>query len=278
MVTVYRNPKNFWRDVAPHLRQDEAKNCLSLGLSFSFQSQPQDSVYQSASFNGGRFFGSLVISRFKNNNVMLPSAGTGAQAARLLFDEFQKTGIAVQSLVGEVAAAEEYKKNFERMGRSVRVLMRQGVYRCRAVIAPPDCGVSFRAAELKDVPLIGSWIESFHREAVPHDPPVNGIQYAEAKIKGGFIYVVEREGSPVAMAGFSRDIGTSCSINLVYTPKEARGRGYASAVTAGLTSHLLAQGKLETNLFTDLANPTSNKIYQDIGYELAGDSIHYAVN
>jgi len=43
-------------------------------------------------------------------------------------------------------------------------------------------------------------------------------------------------------------------------------QGYASALVARLSQHLLDLGYQFINLFTDLQNPTSNAIYQKIGY------------
>lgn len=62
-------------------------------------------------------------------------------------------------------------------------------------------------------------------------------------------------------------------IGPVYTPTDQRGRGYASAVTAAASAHALAQGAAEVLLYTDLANPTSNSIYQQIGYRPVEDCL-----
>jgi predicted GNAT family acetyltransferase len=56
------------------------------------------------------------------------------------------------------------------------------------------------------------------------------------------------------------------SISGVYTPPSLRNRGYASAAVSALTRRLLESGYRNCNLFTDLSNPTSNAIYQRIGY------------
>jgi len=62
----------------------------------------------------------------------------------------------------------------------------------------------------------------------------------------------------------------------VYTPPELRGRGYASALVARVTEHLLAGDREFCFLYTDLANPTSNRIYVNVGYELVCESADYA--
>ena len=55
-------------------------------------------------------------------------------------------------------------------------------------------------------------------------------------------------------------------IGAVYTPPELRRRGYASALVAAVSQAELDRGRRWCFLFTDLANPTSNRIYQAIGY------------
>jgi predicted GNAT family acetyltransferase len=55
-------------------------------------------------------------------------------------------------------------------------------------------------------------------------------------------------------------------IGPVYTPPEARRRGYASSAVAAVSREALATGAHTCMLYTDLANPTSNKIYADVGY------------
>ena len=59
----------------------------------------------------------------------------------------------------------------------------------------------------------------------------------------------------------------------VYTPPDLRGRGYASAVTAEVSRAALAAGAGEVLLYTDLANPVSNSIYQRIGYGKIEDRV-----
>jgi predicted GNAT family acetyltransferase len=61
----------------------------------------------------------------------------------------------------------------------------------------------------------------------------------------------------------------------VYTPPACRGRGYASALVAELSQRVLGRGE-RVILYTDLDNPTSNAIYQRIGYVAVDESIRYA--
>ena len=73
-------------------------------------------------------------------------------------------------------------------------------------------------------------------------------------------------GRMVSMAIWTGLTPHGVRIGMVYTPPQFRGRGYASNCVAALTRRLLDSGRSFCFLFTDLANPTSNKIYQAIGY------------
>ena len=278
-IKVYDDPKQFWKEVAPHLKHEEAKNSLCLGLSYIFQSNPIDCMYQSALFNDDELLGTLVCSRYRTNHNLLPSPVKDQEAANKLFDEFQKSKVAITGVVGEKDTANTYRELVAKLGKETKTHMTQGLYKCTQVKMPTlSDGLLFRIAEVRDVEKIGEWIQSFHNEAVPHDPPIDGVELAKSKIEKGMIFVVEKNSELVSMAGWSRDIETSCSVNLVFTPKNLRKNGYASIATAKLTQHLLGNGKKETNLYTDMTNPTSNKIYMDIGYEFVCDSVHFGVS
>ncbi len=77
------------------------------------------------------------------------------------------------------------------------------------------------------------------------------------------------------MARYGSPTPHSVRISAVYTPPELRGHGCASACVAALTRRLLDDGWAFTTLFTDLANPTSNRIYARIGYRPVCDMDHY---
>lgn len=223
--------------------------------------------------------GSLVVSRYQTNHNFLPSPTSDRTTASKLFNEFQKTNILINGIVGEKVTANIYKELFENCGKKTKIHMIQGLYRCDKVNVPNyEMGLKFRIADDRDIKRLGEWIEAFRQEAIPHDPPVIGAVLAKARIDQKMIYVLEKNGELISMAAWGRDIESSCSVNLVYTPKSLRKNGYASVATAKLTEHLLNNGKKETNLYTDMTNPTSNKIYVDVGYEFVCDSVHIGVS
>ncbi|MFD3586719.1 GNAT family N-acetyltransferase [Streptomyces sp. NPDC058683] len=79
------------------------------------------------------------------------------------------------------------------------------------------------------------------------------------------------DGTPVSVAGLNPQIGGQVQVDIVYTPAHLRGRGYAGAVTAEVSRAALAAGARDVVLFADLSNPTSNALYQRLGYRTLTD-------
>jgi hypothetical protein len=103
--------------------------------------------------------------------------------------------------------------------------------------------------------------------------PEEAEQWLERALGGpdsGVALWIDEE--PVSFAGYGGRTPNGIRVGPVYTPPELRRRGYASALTADLTKMLLDGGRTFCFLFTDLANPTSNSIYQRIGYEPVSDA------
>ncbi|MEV6592757.1 GNAT family N-acetyltransferase [Streptomyces acidicola] len=79
------------------------------------------------------------------------------------------------------------------------------------------------------------------------------------------------DGTPVSIAGMNPMIGGQVQVDIVYTPAQLRGRGYAGAVTAEVSRAALAAGARDVVLFADQSNPTSNALYQRLGYRKLTD-------
>jgi predicted GNAT family acetyltransferase len=143
----------------------------------------------------------------------------------------------------------------------------------RRVVQPPTAAGTFRAATEADQPTVARWVAAFVEEAGLDDPS-DPDDVARERIREGSLFVWE-DARPVSMAAWAGRTGRTVRINYVYTPPEHRGRGYASACVASLTQQLLDEGFAQCCLYTDLANPTSNKIYQAIGYRPVCDAAEY---
>ena len=81
------------------------------------------------------------------------------------------------------------------------------------------------------------------------------------------------DAGPAAMAVLSRQVAGVCRVGTVYTRPDRRQRGYGGALTAAVSQQALESGAAEVVLYTDLANPTSNALYQRLGYRPIGDRL-----
>ncbi len=156
--------------------------------------------------------------------------------------------------------------------RPVAARMPQRLYRLGTLRAVPAAG-SARMAVAADLPIVARWYQAFTEEAEPAALGGDPAWHIRPRIERNEMVLWQISGRPVAMAAFSRPESDISRLGPVYTPPGRRGRGYGSAVTRAATVAALARGAGEVLLFTDLANPTSNHIYQELGYRPVADYV-----
>jgi Predicted acetyltransferase len=157
----------------------------------------------------------------------------------------------------------------DRVGRR----MAQRLFRLDALVPPDGVPGSAVFAGPAERDLVRAWCYTFLVEA-------EGVwisesaarRIADRAVDGGHCFLWSGGTELVSMAARRPVIAGSARVGPVYTPPEHRGRGYGSAVTAAATRSILDDGAVPV-LFTDLANPTSNKIYQQLGYRPVEDRL-----
>ncbi len=124
-----------------------------------------------------------------------------------------------------------------------------------------------------DKDTILEMMKNFILEALPDSLPQKSKPEIEASqrrmekaLENNLVYVLKENNEVVSMAKKAQATPNGQIINAVYTYPDKRRRGYATEVVARVSQSILDSGKKYCFLFTDLANPTSNKIYQTIGY------------
>ena len=128
---------------------------------------------------------------------------------------------------------------------------------------------SFRLATGADTGLVDDWHQQFVVAIEGGGRTANSL---DRHVADGLVGLWEDAARTVSMAYASPASGGVTRISGVWTPPELRGHGYASGVVAALSTARLDAGEA-CMLYTDLANPTSNAIYQAMGYRRVGDSI-----
>jgi predicted GNAT family acetyltransferase len=122
-----------------------------------------------------------------------------------------------------------------------------------------------RAARGEERELLAGWRRDFTLEAGVGDDASDAAAVVAVAIERGLLHVWD-DGGPVAFIGNSPAVAGVVRIGPVYTPPERRSRGYASSAVAALSRAVLDGGARQCALYTDLANPTSNRIYAALGY------------
>ncbi len=160
----------------------------------------------------------------------------------------------------------------ERTGAEVKEGFKLLVYRLDAVVAPRPAPGSFRPAGEGDRLLLREWFASFLHET----GTIGGDTSAAVDrwLTNGGLHLWE-DGPVVCMAGCVPAVAGVVRVGPVYTPLERRGRGYASSCVAALSQQALDRGASACMLYTDTANPTSNAIYQRIGYRQVAGAQEY---
>lgn len=177
----------------------------------------------------------------------------------------------MKGVAGLGTAPSEFAAEWSRLGGPVSTpRMEMGVYAAGDVILPIGIAGRLRAATHDDGALLRRWVGEFVAEAglapSAQDP-------VEPRIDAGLLFVWEVNGAAVSMAAVTVAEGGVSRVQYVYTPAEIRNHGYASACVAALTDRELAHPGRSCMLFTDLTNPTSNRIYEAVGYRRLGDAV-----
>ncbi|GID96991.1 GNAT family N-acetyltransferase [Amorphoplanes digitatis] len=174
-------------------------------------------------------------------------------------------GTPLPAVAGPDAVAEAFSREWQRRtGATPRVTGRMRLFRLGALVPPtPPAPGRARVAGPGDRGLLLDWTNAFLREL--GEPPT-ADELVDDRISYGGLRLWEVDGEPVSMAGATRRDAGMVRVLSVYTPPEHRTRGYAGAVTVSVSQAALDAGASDVVLFTDLANPTSNALYQRIGY------------
>jgi predicted GNAT family acetyltransferase len=178
------------------------------------------------------------------------------------------------SVLGPAASVGPFADRWSAVtGRGAELQVAERIYRLSRVIPAPAVQGTWRLAGEEDHDRLLAWARAFHDEALPGSPIVGLEAMVERWVRrrGRLAYLWEVEDRAVSLVVAGARTPNGRRIGPVYTPPEARGHGYATALTAAASQDQLDRGHAFCFLFTDLANPTSNAIYRRIGYEAVAD-------
>lgn len=274
ILQVHETARGFLDAALDRLMEDEVLNNLPIGIAISLDE--------------GRRFGEeppFLLTVSNESGVVATGlrtpphplhvfkvSGVGEEAFEPIVAWLKTNSQEFPALVGEAVTAAVFSKRWaSEVGAVCSLAKEMRVFRLDEVVEAKRSPGSLRVATEADAGLLCEWTAAFN-VAVGESPALDRVRESVASmLKKESVYLWENEtGLPVSCVCNARKTVTGEVVNLVYTPKEYRKRGYARSAVAELSRRLLERGARFCCLFTDVTNPTSNKIYQEIGYRPIG--------
>ncbi|MGV1009093.1 MAG: GNAT family N-acetyltransferase [Dermatophilaceae bacterium] len=197
------------------------------------------------------------------------------QAARALARALHERGEPLGGINGALPAVRLCAEEAARLrGERVMVSAHTRLFQLGELTVPATVPGTLRTASAEHLELALAWFEAFSADADEQAGRPRGVSAHPVPDREGMLRAIaagriwlwtDATGAPVHVTSVSRPSFGAVRLGPVYTPPSERGRGYASAAVAAVTRHLLTAGATPC-LFTDQANPTSNAIYQRLGY------------
>lgn len=209
---------------------------------------------------------------------LLVSDGNDPAALELLLDWFAVHDPGLPGVVGPLPQVRSVAEAWAaRHALAARVALREGVYRLRRVRQAPRAAGAMRSVRDDDRALVLAWLAAFELDAFGErrSDPERVLESFSGDDGRALLLWEDGDGVPVSLAGVPGRTPSGVRIGPVYTPEAYRGRGYAEAVVAALCARELAAGARQCFLYTDLANPTSNALYERVGFTRIGEAAEY---
>jgi hypothetical protein len=276
-LVAHDDAQSFLDAAEPVLLRAEARHNLVYGISSTLIETPDafPALHLWTVVSHGEPVLAMLMTPPYNLLVGTPADPSAVPfAAKTLMDH----GVDLPGVTGALPEVDSFADEWERLtGGGRRLRMGHGVYAARSVRPPRSVGGEMRPAVPDDRDLLIDWFDAFAAESVPEDARhQEGETFVDRRFASSGGFVLWEEGEVVSMSGYGGETPHGIRIGPVYTPPRFRRRGYASALVAELSRRLLDDGRVYCFLYTDLANPTSNRIYMDVGYELVCESADYA--
>ena len=295
-IVRHENVHAFAERASAWLLQAEAENNLLISIIEQLKVNPQNSgpAYLATIEENGAVTGCAF--RTPPHKLGLTRMPHGA--VPLLVNDVAQVFDELPAVLGPGAQARAFAEAWAACrGPVARPGMHHRIYELHKVDFPAEMAPgALRLAGKRDHELIVGWLGGARphrvrrRGARPRELPrvreralgreakvgtVNTAAFVEGHINTKTMFLWEDEGEPRTSAVYAGRTPHGVRIGFVYTPPAFRRRGYASACVAMASQRALDTGLAFCCLYADLANPTSNDIYQRMGYRPVCDVMDY---
>lgn len=282
-VIRYENPVEFWEKVEHFLLQEEVANNLLLAILTTIKDNPtlyggDPPILLTIEDNSKVVYCALQT---PPHNLVLPLTKNLDRIATLA-QYLVENNIPIPGVLGFAEGSHFFAQTWKTLThQDFSVEMHERIYELRHVNPHTIQDFEFHQIKETEIDILVQWMDNFAQEALREPPSKNLKESKQELLNTGRwtrFYGVYKENLLVSIVHKAGTTPTGQIINVVYTPPTFRNHGYASHGVARLSQLCLDQGKMRCILFTDLSNPTSNKIYQTIGYHPVIDVDMYTFN
>ncbi|HJK95171.1 MAG TPA: GNAT family N-acetyltransferase [Polyangiaceae bacterium LLY-WYZ-15_(1-7)] len=265
----FADPEAFLKAGRAHLLAEEARTGLLHGIvqQLARGAHRREEAYLALLEDGGEVVGAAVRTP-PWKLVLGPMSDAGIE--KVVADLLEADPTLPEAMAPASTFAPFLARWTAATGARATAGMAQKLYRLDAV-TPTEAPGRMRHPRDAERGLLVEWANGFHRDiGLRLHGSLDTI--IDAHLREQTLRVWEDEsGAPVSMAVGAQRGPTSARIAFVYTPPEQRRRGYAGALVAAIAEEQLAKGRSFVTLFTERENPTSNHIYQQVGFRFVED-------
>jgi uncharacterized protein len=269
-VDRYASAAEFLDAATAWLGAREAKHNLILGISATMRDHPE--VYAASPYLATVAHDRALVAaaiRTPPYNAVLSEVDDELALDLLVADlGAAEHGSGLPGVVGPPDVATGFANRWVAVhGGRWEIGMEERIFQLTTVIPPRPVSGAMRPVTPTDRPLLVDWIAAFGREALGDDDATRAATSVDDWLagKGRHLWLWDDHG-PKSLTGVGGETPNGIRIGPVYTPPAERGQGYASALVAAVSQAQLDAGRRFCFLYTDVTNPTSNRIYQAIGY------------
>lgn len=275
-IRRFQDVEEFRGRAWPLLIEHEAANNLIFGITAGLSDG-------SARYDGPPYLvtvdddASIVAAAMRTPPYSVVLSTGQLEAIPLIASDLHSLSPDLPGVNGPSTAARAFANLFRHLsGRRYVRATTMRIYQLEHVVPVSGVPGELRRATMEDRDVALAWGRAFNA-----DTTGSAGALADERILGMLGGASDRalflwdDGGPVSLCGFSGPTPNGIRVSFVYTPPHLRGRGYASAAVAALSQYILDSGRRFCFLYTDLRNPTSNRIYQRIGYEPVIDADEY---
>ena len=269
----WKDPNHFSDRVMKALLDEEAKNSLMIGVLNNVKQGIYETFHQFTVEEDGELLAILQVTPPHPLHYIVVKKERLDLLPSFIIPHLLKEEVPFSEVVSERKQAERFAKAWQEITSGTsEMFMSQGLYRLDSVEDIDMAKGHMREATMADKAQLEAWYSAFEVESgLRSSPPEKVTKAVQTMLDREEAVFWEVDGQVVSCAKRARPTVNGITVSFVYTSPDARGKGYARSLVADLSRQLL-ETKSFCVLYTDLTNPTSNKIYREVGYQQIMDS------